>query len=157
MSPRQGRALILVWALEQDPALAGRGSARKVGKGDEGDGAGAGAETASRGMRARVRPATIAVAAPDDGQLRGQDVFVPWTLTGRHRQQSSGDTNSTDAGQTHDRYYHLFERGELEQLVQEAAEEISSDDRLGGAKTVEVVESGWERENWYVELVVHAR
>ncbi|KAJ2776540.1 tRNA methyltransferase, has a role in tRNA modification [Coemansia javaensis] len=51
-----------------------------------------------------------------------QDHLVPW---------------ETRAGAVHQRYYHLFRKGELERLLAQA----------GGCR---VAESGYERDNWYV-------
>jgi tRNA (uracil-5-)-methyltransferase TRM9 len=64
----------------------------------------------------------------------GQDVFVPWVL---------GD------GLVERRYYHMFARGELRALVDEATS------ALGGG--VQVVQEGWERSNHYVELRRYAQ
>ena len=129
MSPDHGRILIYVWAIEQDGL-----SRRDI---------------------------------PHDPLLSdaGQDVFVPWVLSERKRKgkeavQSSGElaAQGTDGSTVYHRYYHMFARGELVALVRSAAEEmgleilpapeVSSDCRLG----VEIVEDGWERSNYYVEL-----
>lgn len=56
-----------------------------------------------------------------------QDVMVPWVMKG---------TNEKDNGsKTFDRYYHLYRRGELQNDIEAA----------GG----EVIESGYERDNWW--------
>ena len=60
-----------------------------------------------------------------------QDVMVPWVL--KHRAKK-GDTQEPD--QTFERYYHLYQKGELEDDVKQA----------GG----QVLESGYEKDNWWV-------
>lgn len=64
------------------------------------------------------------------------------------------------------RYYHMFARGELSSLVCEAAKELglivgSHSQLVGGVvqgepsnklKGIEIVQEGWERSNYYVEL-----
>jgi tRNA (uracil-5-)-methyltransferase TRM9 len=56
-----------------------------------------------------------------------QDIMVPWI-----RKAKSPD----DEPQTFNRYYHLYEEGELERDI----------DRAGG----HVLESGYEKDNWWV-------
>ncbi|KAF7363329.1 Trna methyltransferase [Mycena sanguinolenta] len=79
---------------------------------------------------------------PSGSSGAGQDVFVPWVL-------------SDDKTQVFNRYYHMFDDGELAGLVALAAEELSlvvgppSSSHLKG---VEIVQDGWERSNHYVEL-----
>ncbi|KAJ6455708.1 S-adenosyl-L-methionine-dependent methyltransferase [Mycena sanguinolenta] len=79
---------------------------------------------------------------PTGSSGAGQDVFVPWVL-------------SDDKTQVFNRYYHMFDEGELAGLVNLAAEELglavgpSSSSHLKG---VEIVQDGWERSNHYVEL-----
>lgn len=73
----------------------------------------------------------------------GQDVFVPWVM-------------SEDKTQVFNRYYHMFDDGELAALVTLAAEELglvvgpAANDN--SQKGVEIVQDGWERSNHYVEL-----
>jgi len=54
------------------------------------------------------------------------------------------------------RYYHMFDDGELAALVSLAAEELSlvvgPPGGAGSLKGVEIVQDGWERSNHYVEL-----
>ena len=98
--------------------------------------------------------------------MQGRDVFVPWVLSS----QTSGKTNgkkqdseeTAERSKVFNRYYHMFARGELRQLVEEAALglnlEVSSQAErpiLSSGKPVqglEVVQDGWERSNYYVEL-----
>ena len=53
-----------------------------------------------------------------------QDVLVPWT------------TNEAEGAEVHQRYYHLFKKGELDELV------------LAVGAIIEV--SGYDRDNYYV-------
>lgn len=83
----------------------------------------------------------------------GRDVFVPWVLN----QSQKGEENSPGINPSiYNRYYHMFVEGELENLVRDAVlnldmiigPENSSVERRG----VEIVQKGWERSNWYIEL-----
>lgn len=139
VSPSRGRILVYVWAIEQD-------------------------EQSKR---------TIPQVA--DQFNGGEDVFVPWVLSknvqGKQNQKRNGkpdtapqDTNVQEDGSTTDRadapriynrYYHMFARGELAELVEGAASmlglhvgPLSPEAPLG----IEIVQDGWERSNYYVEL-----
>ncbi|KAJ2116087.1 tRNA methyltransferase, has a role in tRNA modification, partial [Coemansia sp. RSA 921] len=59
-----------------------------------------------------------------------QDVLVPWVVPGFRAQNDEQD-------KVYHRYYHLFRKGELQQLVEQ----------VDGCS---VVESGYDRDNWYV-------
>lgn len=61
---------------------------------------------------------------------KGLDVWVPWV-------------NKAD-GRVYNRYYHLFEKGELRSITEEAS-------RLSKVN-IEVVQEGYEKDNWYIEL-----
>lgn len=51
------------------------------------------------------------------------------------------------------RYYHFFEPGELKELVVDAARELGlCVGEEGEGRGVQVVQDGWERSNYYVEL-----
>jgi tRNA (uracil-5-)-methyltransferase TRM9 len=58
------------------------------------------------------------------------------------------------------RYYHMFSKDELRGLVQSAAQELglkvssppSNEAKVKGTEGVWIVESGWERSNYYIEL-----
>lgn len=52
------------------------------------------------------------------------------------------------------RYYHMFAKGELTRLTCEAAEGMGLVVGLpeGGRRGIEVIQDGWERSNYYVEL-----
>lgn len=61
-----------------------------------------------------------------------QDIFVGWQLPTKSTSQSG------NSGQkTFNRYYHLFKAGELDALVNEI-------------EGLEIVESGYDRDNWFV-------
>ncbi|KAJ7109249.1 S-adenosyl-L-methionine-dependent methyltransferase [Mycena epipterygia] len=78
-----------------------------------------------------------------DSNGSGQDVFVPWIM-------------SDDKTQVFNRYYHMFEEGELASLVVLAAGElglmVGHPPDATGLKGVEIMQDGWERSNHYVEL-----
>ena len=58
------------------------------------------------------------------------------------------------------RYYHMFSKDELRGLVQSAAQELglkvgppsSNEAEVKGTEGVEIIVSGWERSNYYIEL-----
>ncbi|KAF9227619.1 hypothetical protein BS17DRAFT_793293 [Gyrodon lividus] len=139
VSPTHGRILIYVWAIEQD-------------------------EFSKR---------SISVDGKDEVCL-GRDVFVPWVMSQqnalrskpRRRQQASdkqGEPSDAEDSQTitevatpvYNRYYHMFARGELAKLTCEAAQEM---DLIVGSpegtrqQGVEIIQDGWERSNYYVEM-----
>lgn len=140
VSPTHGRVLIYVWAIEQD-------------------------ELSKRNI-----PTSTSAAAD------GQDVFVPWTLSSpvprktpkvRTKRQKKGVVTAKDPEdeplkdgkrepQVFDRYYHMFAKGELRILVCEAAEELglSVGDKSNAlnSRGIEIVQDGWERSNYYVEI-----
>ncbi|KAF4608359.1 tRNA methyltransferase, has a role in tRNA modification [Pleurotus pulmonarius] len=95
---------------------------------------------------------------PTDNETHaGQDVFVPWVLS---NQKKSEEDSERSQSQVYNRYYHMFAKGELAALVREAATElgmlVEQEPTRGGeelsVKGVEVVQDGWERSNYYVEL-----
>jgi len=57
--------------------------------------------------------------------------------------------------QVFNRYYHMFVEGELEELAKDAAValglQIGPPSKEGG-EGVEMIRSGWERSNWYIEM-----
>jgi len=140
VSPRHGRILIYVWAIEQDEH-----SKRIIPVLDE-----------------------VRTCANVDGEASpgGQDVFVPWVLSSDNARSKAPRTepaqdipkNAQDAIR---RYYHMFAQGELLGLVQKAAQEMGLNvsppplyvaEVAKGIEGVEVVASGWERSNYYIEL-----
>jgi len=124
VSPDHGRILIYVWAIEQDEL-----SKRKV------------------------------ISEDDIPPLTGKDVVVPWVLS---KELSAATKSHADTGaqepQVYKRYYHMFAKGELSRLVVEAAAElglqVGSNPRDMGKnmRGIEIVQDGWERSNYYVEL-----
>jgi len=81
----------------------------------------------------------------------GKDVIVPWVL--------SATTPEKDGPKILNRYYHMFAKGELRGLVEEASKELElqmgsplSNGAIRTGRGVEVVQDGWERSNYYVEL-----
>ncbi|KAI0725164.1 S-adenosyl-L-methionine-dependent methyltransferase [Fomitopsis betulina] len=131
ISPSHGRALIYVWGIEQD------------------------------GLSKRSIPTS---AGPDEAPTQGRDVFVPWVLSSQNAGKANvqvRDTEDTLEPKVFNRYYHMFAQGELRQLVEEAALELGLevgsevDQQHDSGKVVqglEVIQDGWERSNYYVEL-----
>ncbi|KAF8844517.1 hypothetical protein BDN67DRAFT_943260 [Paxillus ammoniavirescens] len=129
VSPAHGRILVYVWSIEQD-------------------------ELSKRSI-------------PVDGnkaESLGTDVFVPWVMPQQNASRSkprgrppAGDSQTTAevAAPIYNRYYHMFAKGELTKLTCEAAEEM---DLIVGSpegaerRGVEIIQEGWERSNYYVEL-----
>ncbi|KAI0831372.1 S-adenosyl-L-methionine-dependent methyltransferase [Trametes gibbosa] len=162
IAPSHGRALIYVWAIEQDelskreiPASSGLGSGEDPNGGPE-------------------------IKSTHSSARKGQDVFVPWVLAappelksksrrkGKSGSQASPEDKVMQGGEAQasprvfERYYHMFAEGELSELVTEAAVEMklqvggctSVEQRIGSVPVcgVEIVQDGWERSNYYVEL-----
>lgn len=109
----------------------------------------------------------------DHYPMTGEDVFVPWVMSlNQHTAKGKCDipssatsTEVAAAVQTlavetpvYNRYYHMFAKGELKQLTVQAAEEFGlmvgsrEDANTKGCRGVEIVQEGWERSNYYVEL-----
>lgn len=133
VSPRHGRILIYVWAIEQD-------------------------EQSNRIIPVPTREGPYADA---DGERcssgHGQDVFVPWVLSSDNARPKVPQNVPPDEIR---RYYHMFSRDELHGLVQSAAQELglkvssrpSNETEVKGTQGVEIVVSGWVRSNYYIEL-----
>ncbi|KAF8638845.1 hypothetical protein AX17_001903 [Amanita inopinata Kibby_2008] len=92
---------------------------------------------------------------PTDGatcSTLGRDVTIPWVY--KKKAQDSSDNKP----QIYNRYYHMFAKGELSDLVRSAAHESGLEvgpipmrgplERRG----VKIVQEGWERSNYYIEL-----
>jgi len=132
VSPAHGRILIYVWAIEQDE------------------------------LSKRVIPTDSTIEDPLSPS--GKDVFVPWVMS----QQGTAPNQATkqpvkNAAENpgtivevpvYHRYYHMFAKGELTRLTCEAARGVGlvigppEDGRRG----IEIIQDGWERSNYYVEL-----
>lgn len=83
----------------------------------------------------------------------GKDVVVPWVLS----KQLAPKSPISEEPQVYNRYYHMFAKGELGGLVVEAARSIGlqvGSKPNGGSDLmgVDIVQNGWERSNYYVEL-----
>ena len=123
VSPSHGRLLVYVWAIEQDEL-----SKRKV------------------------------VAEEEPTPLTGKDVVVPWILSKEVGIQEKQPSDKDKEPQIFNRYYHMFAKGELSGLVMEAAKESGlrvgpkPESGVENLKGIEIVEDGWERSNYYVEL-----
>lgn len=138
VSPRHGRILIYVWAIEQD-------------------------EQSKRIIPVSAREGLYADADEERySSGHGQDVFVPWVLSSDNARPKVPRTEQSqnvlpDAIR---RYYHMFSKDELRGLVQSAAQELglkvgppsSNEAEVKGTEGVEIVASGWERSNYYIEL-----
>ncbi|EJF65922.1 S-adenosyl-L-methionine-dependent methyltransferase [Dichomitus squalens] len=151
ISPSHGRGLIYVWAIEQDDL-----SKRSI-------------PTCPNPKDSRFDIFTLI--------NKGQDVFVPWVLA----QQADPKPKGRKGKKTHaisseesepaptapssppkvfERYYHMFAHGELTDLVTEAALETGlvigqpPEAIVPGRKIqgVQIVQDGWERSNYYVEV-----
>ncbi|TFK27369.1 hypothetical protein FA15DRAFT_679020 [Coprinopsis marcescibilis] len=91
----------------------------------------------------------------DVGEVQGKDVMVPWVLN-TAGSPSDGDKKHSEV---FNRYYHMFANGELSALTMAAARSIGlivgskpTSDQTGSSEGVEIVQDGWERSNYYVEL-----
>lgn len=88
----------------------------------------------------------------------GKDVIVPWVLSKELQVSSNNSSEKSGEPQVYHRYYHMFAKGELSGLVVEAAEELGLQigpgprDEGKDVRGLEVVQDGWERSNYYVEL-----
>jgi len=151
VSPSQGRILIYVWAIEQD-------------------------EQSRRNIPTEPQLENTSGVASEVGP--GRDVFVPWVLskentnknkpkakTKSKASQDGPNAGSAEAPQVFNRYYHMFAEGELAELVRNAAYDLGlhvgpvaaeTVDKGVGTETrsrgLEIVQDGWERSNYYVEL-----
>jgi len=145
VSSTHGRILVYVWAIEQDEF-----SKRRLPTDRQ--------ETTGAGSRA------------------GQDVFVPWVLSQQIVEKPESKTSdphtsapiSKSAEQINspnivNRYYHMFAQGELVDLASSAATELGLEvglpplrDKVDSAsiktRGMTIVQDGWERSNYYVEL-----
>ena len=93
---------------------------------------------------------------------------MPWVLTedGEAKLQSldekeQGQGNvSKGKRRIYNRYYHMFEKGELRELVIEAAEELDISvaesrqiiDKAVTRTTLDIIKDDWERSNYYLEF-----
>ena len=101
----------------------------------------------------------------------GQDVLVPWVLAtqkaGRQKQATrKNDPNIAEAtvevknaeehSKVFNRYYHMFSQGELYELTTTAAQglgfAVGNESDTSVDQGVEIVQCGWERSNYYIEI-----
>ncbi|QRV72446.1 methyltransferase domain protein [Ceratobasidium sp. AG-Ba] len=148
LDPNGGRALLYVWAVDQD------------------------------NLSKRVVPEAETGKLPiaSTSSTKAQDVLVPWVMQQPNpkskckvrREQPQPESEEPDAASpvqdpptVFKRYYHLFVAGELTELVVAAATELgltvggkpSGDNVVKGQRGVEICSEGWERSNYYVELI----
>lgn len=122
VSSDHGRILIYVWAIEQDEL-----SKRTV------------------------------VENQDEAPTSGKDVVVPWVLS-KELSAKPATEEAHQKPQVYNRYYHMFAKGELSTLVEEAARQIGlsigpkPQTAVDNQKGVDIIQHGWERSNYYVEL-----
>lgn len=85
--------------------------------------------------------------------VTGVDVVVPWVLSKGLSKTAELEQDQTKP-EVFNRYYHMFAKGELRDLVEEAAKEfrLHVGSERNGCRGVEIVQDGWERSNYYVEL-----
>ncbi|KAH9946058.1 S-adenosyl-L-methionine-dependent methyltransferase [Epithele typhae] len=149
ISPAHGRALIYVWAIEQDQL-----SKRAIPT-----------DSTERGQ----------TFAPKGQDVYVPWVLNPSTATKPKTKQKKrslkddafedGQLNFAafdDPPKVFNRYYHMFSQGELRDLVVDAAQEMQlvigeapdapSGSKAGPQRGVHIVADGWERSNYYVEL-----
>ncbi|EKM83055.1 hypothetical protein AGABI1DRAFT_97973 [Agaricus bisporus var. burnettii JB137-S8] len=121
VSPKNGRVLIYVWAIEQDEL-----SKRIIPQGERNE------------------------------TRTGQDVVVPWVLSKSNIAQNPKSPRDSRE-EVYNRYYHIFAKGELSALVSQAAAGLgltigSVVGQPSSTQGVEILQDGWERSNYYVEL-----
>ncbi|RXW21118.1 hypothetical protein EST38_g4736 [Candolleomyces aberdarensis] len=94
------------------------------------------------------------VSVEDDPEAneKGKDVMVPWVLSKTLAKPSP----ETSQPEVYNRYYHMFAKGELAALASDAAKDlglsVGSRESCSSTPGVEIVQEGWERSNYYVEL-----
>lgn len=131
LDPSHGRGLIYVWATDQDE------------------------------LSKRAIPTSRPNPSPPG--LRGQDVFVPWVLAEDLKAGHIAGNESREAERekkVFNRYYHMFEEGELRELVLLAAGELDIctgphkgyAEQINSQTAIEIVKDDWERSNYYLEF-----
>ena len=79
--------------------------------------------------------------------------MVPWVLS---KELSKQKQDVLQEPQVFNRYYHMFSKGELASLAKDAAIDmglkVGPQTSATGSRGVEIVQDGWERSNYYVEL-----
>lgn len=80
--------------------------------------------------------------------------------TTKKDQSAVGTTAEVESTEEHskvfNRYYHMFSKGELYELTRSAAQElglgVGNESDVCADQGVEVVQCGWERSNYYIEI-----
>lgn len=110
-------------------------------------------------------------------KLQGVDVFVPWVLSDKlskivtktNDKPELPEDLSLGSSPVYNRYYHMFDAGELASLIRAAAQSLgiqelqvhrtsgnpdvdSLPENLGKTRYIEIVKDDWERSNYYVEF-----
>lgn len=66
------------------------------------------------------------------------------------------DEISEEPNRVFNRYYHMFSKGELYELTVTAAKglglAIGDESEFSAGPGIEIVQSGWERSNYYIEI-----
>lgn len=83
-----------------------------------------------------------------------QQSTAPNETTSQHTKDGFASSLTVAEAPIYHRYYHMFAKGELTRLAREAAREIGL--VVGppeqGRQGIEIMQNGWERSNYYVEL-----
>lgn len=125
LNPDSGRLLIYVWAIEQDE------------------------------LSKRVVPEAPDAGGANTATGKPQDFLVPWVRT----IAKSKAEDTTGIPKIYQRYYHFFSASELSDLFCRAAAELDIVVGPVGQKSdssreyfgAEIVNTGWERSNYYLE------
>ncbi|KZT09467.1 S-adenosyl-L-methionine-dependent methyltransferase [Laetiporus sulphureus 93-53] len=156
ISPSHGRALIYVWAIAQDEL-----SKRNIPT------EGSISRDISRKGQDVFVPWVLSSQpqAKTAAELRGKrkEGISSISPSPALAQASKNSQQMPDTFKIFNRYYHMFAQGELSELVREAAKDLGlvigcpSDetdvcDGENVRRGVEIVQDGWERSNYYVEL-----
>ena len=96
---------------------------------------------------------------------------MPWVLTTqktkrrghetKKKDKSTMDTteeveNVKEPSKVFNRYYHMFSKGELYELTRNAVQRlglaIGNESDVSADEGIEIVQCGWERSNYYIEI-----
>ena len=165
MSPTQGRILIYVWAIEQDELSRRKVPIERQQDVSAASGIGPGRDVFVPWVLSTENTST---AKPKPKPKRGQaPSTVAVTDTSQNDPKEAAKAPALSAPDTppvFDRYYHMFANGELAEIVRSAATDLglhigsfpdetaANRTRTGARKGLEIVQEGWERSNYYVEL-----